>query len=149
MAGPPYPAAARAILATVDGNVDIVRQAFDAFSRRDVAALAELIDPDFEWATPTARVAGRSEPYRGHEGLRDYLADVGRVWQELRSEPEEFREIGDRVVVIGRIYAWGVGRVIDAPAGWVWRLRGGRLVEGRVYDSRRGALEAAGLRDEG
>jgi ketosteroid isomerase-like protein len=124
MAGPPYPPAARAILATVDGNVDIVRQAFDAFSRRDVAALAELIDPDFEWATPTARVAGRSEP-------------------------EEFREIGDRVVVIGRIYAWGVGRVIDAPAGWVWRLRDGRILEGRVYDSRRGALEAVGLRDEG
>jgi ketosteroid isomerase-like protein len=133
----------------VDGNVDIVRRAFDAFSRRDVAVLAELIDPDFEWTTPTARVAGRSEPYRGHEGLRDYLADVAQVWQELRSEPEEFREIGDRVVVIGRIYAWGVGRVIDAPAGWVWRLRDGRIVEGRVYDSRRGALEAAGLRDEG
>jgi ketosteroid isomerase-like protein len=39
--------------------------------------------------------------------------------------------------------------VIDAPAGWVWRLRDGRIVEGRAYDSRRGALEAAGLTDEG
>lgn len=134
----------------MDGDVDIVRRAFDAFSRRDAAALAELIDPGFEWATPTARAAGRSEPYRGQEGLREYLADVARVWQELRSEPEEFREIGDdRVLVLGRIYAWGVGRVIDAPAGWVWRLRDGRIVEGRVYGSRRGALEAAGLRDEG
>jgi ketosteroid isomerase-like protein len=132
----------------VDGNVDIVRRAFDAFSRRDAAALAELIDPDFEWVTPTARVAGHAEPYRGHEGLLDYLADIGRVWQELRSEPEEFREVGDRVVVIGRIYAWGVGRVIDAPAGWVWRLRDGRIVEGRAYDSRRAALEAVGLRAE-
>jgi uncharacterized protein len=133
----------------VGGNVEIVRRAFDAFSRRDAAALAELIDPDFEWVSPTARVAGRSGPYRGEQGLRDYLADVAGVWQELRSEPEEFREVGDRVVVVGRIYAWGVGRVIDAPAGWVWRLRDGRIVEGRVYDSRRGALEAVGIREEG
>ena len=72
----------------------------------------------------TARVAGRGEPYRGHEGLRTYLADVARVWQELRSEPAEFIEVGDVVVCTGRVYAWGVGRVIDAPAGWVWRLRG-------------------------
>jgi ketosteroid isomerase-like protein len=149
MAGSPYPAAGRVILAAVGGNVDIVRRAFDAFSRRDAAALAELVDPEFEWVSPTAGVAGRSEPYRGHQGLKDYLADVGRVWQELRSEPEEFLEVGDRVVVVGRIYAWGVGRVIDAPAGWVWRLRDGRIVEGRAYDSRRGALEAAGLPDEG
>jgi ketosteroid isomerase-like protein len=133
----------------VDGNVEIVQRAFDAFSRRDAAVLAELIDPDFVWVTPTARVAGHAEPYRGHEGLLEYLADVDRVWHELRSEAEEFRAVGDRVVVIGRIYAWGVGRVIDAPAGWVWRLRDGRIVEGRAYDSRRGALEAVGLRDEG
>jgi hypothetical protein len=49
------------------------------------------------------------------------------------------------VVCVGRVYAWGVGRVIDAPAGWVWRLRQGRLVEGHVYDTRREALAAGGL----
>jgi hypothetical protein len=35
--------------------------------------------------------------------------------------------------------------VIDAPAGWVWRLRDGRLIEGRVYETRREALAAGGL----
>ena len=93
----------------------------------------------------TARLAGRGKPYLGHEGLRTYLADVARVWQELRSEPAEFIEIGDVVVCTGRVYAWGVGRVIDSPAGWVWRLRDGKLVEGRVYENQREALAAAGL----
>ena len=51
----------------------------------------------------------------------------------------------DVVVCTGRVYAWGVGRVIDAPAGWVWRLRDGKLVEGRVYENQREALAAAGL----
>ena len=136
------PARSRVI---VGQNADIVRRAFDAFSRRDLNVLLTLADPDIEFMPATARVAGRAEPYRGHEGLRTYLADVARVWQELRSEPEEFVEVGDVVVCTGRVYAWGVGRVIDAPAGWVWRLRGGRLVEGHVYDTRREALVAGGL----
>jgi ketosteroid isomerase-like protein len=126
-------------------NSDIVRKAFDAFSRRDAAALIALCDPDVVFRPPTGRLAGRAEPYRGHEGLRAYLADVGRVWQELRSEPDEYVELGDRVLCTGRVYAWGVGRVIDAPGGWVWRLRDRRLVEGTVYETRRAAYEAAGL----
>ena len=126
-------------------NADIVRQVFDAFSRRYLQALIALSDPEIVFRPQTGRLAGRDEPYRGHEGLRAYLADVAQVWQELRSEPDEYVELDDRVVCTGRVYAWGIGRVIDAPAGWVWRLRDGLVVEGRVYDTRRGAYEAAGL----
>jgi ketosteroid isomerase-like protein len=126
-------------------NADIVRQVFDAFSRRDLQALIALSDPEIVFRPQTGRLAGRDEPYRGHEGLRAYLADVAQVWQELRSEPDEYVELDDRVVCTGRVYAWGIGRVIDAPAGWVWRLRDGLVVEGRVYETRRGAYEAAGL----
>jgi ketosteroid isomerase-like protein len=127
-------------------NADIVRGVFDAFSRRDADALLALADPDVVFTPPTGRLAGRDEPYRGHEGLRTYLADVARVWQELRSEPDEYIELDDgRVLCTGRVYAWGVGRVIDAPAGWVWRVRDGFLVEGRVYETRRAAYEAVGL----
>ena len=126
-------------------NADIVRRAFDAFSRRDVHALIALTHPEIVFSPATARLVGRSEPYRGHDGLRAYLADVARVWEELHSEPDEYYELGDRVLCTGRVYAWGGGRAIDAPAGWVWRLRDGLLVEGRVYESRRAAFEAVGL----
>jgi ketosteroid isomerase-like protein len=126
-------------------NAEIVRAVFDAFSRRDLTALLALSDPEIVFIPPTGRLAGRAEPYRGHEGLRTYMADVARVWQELRSEPDEYVELGDTVVCTGRVYAWGVGRVIDAPAGWVWRVRDGLVVEGHVYETRRGAYDAAGL----
>jgi ketosteroid isomerase-like protein len=127
-------------------NTDIVRGVFDAFSRRDLPALIALADPEIEFTPPTGRLAGRPEPYRGHAGLRTYMDDVARVWEELRSEPDEYIEVdGDTVVCTGRVYAWGVGRVIDAPAGWLWRLRDGLLVEGHVYETRRAAYEAAGL----
>jgi ketosteroid isomerase-like protein len=126
-------------------NADIVRGVFDAFSRRDADALVALADPEIVFTPPTGRLAGRNEPYRGHDGLRTYLSDVARVWQELRSEPDEYIELDDRVLCTGRVYAWGIGRVIDAPAGWVWRVRDGLVVEGHVYETRRAAYEAVGL----
>ena len=126
-------------------NADIVRRVFDAFGRRDAEALTALCHPDVVFTPPTGRLAGRSEPYRGHEGLRTYLEDVARLWQELRSEADEYVELDDVVLCTGRVYAWGVGRVIDAPAGWVWRLRDGLVVEGRVFETRRAAYEAAGV----
>ena len=98
-------------------NTDIVRGVFDAFSRRDLAALLDARRPRHRLRPPTGRLAGRTEPYRGHEGLRAYLADVARVWEELRSEPDEFIEIDDdRVVCTGRVYALG-RRARDRRAG--------------------------------
>jgi ketosteroid isomerase-like protein len=127
-------------------NVDIVRQAFAAFEQRDPDLLIEICRPDVVFEPVTARIVAGGEPYRGHEGMRQYLADVARVWQELRPSPEAFREAeGGIVVATGRVYAWGAGRVIDAPAGWLWRIQDGLIAYGRVFETAAGALEAAGL----
>jgi len=132
----------------VSSNVDIVRRAFAAFEHRDAEALRAVASPDVVFETYTGQLAGVDEPYRGHEGLVRYLTDVARVWQELRPVPDRFLEGDDGIVVAtGRVYAWGEGRVIDAPAGWLWRVHDGLLVYGRVFDSATGALEAAGMGD--
>ena len=127
-------------------NVDIVREVFDAFSHRDAQRLIAVAHPDIVFSPPTRNLANDGKPYVGHEGLRRYLADVAQVWQELRSEPpSSSRSDPDRVLCTGRVYAWGVGRVVDSPAGWVWRVRDGLLIEGVVYETRREAYEAVGL----
>jgi ketosteroid isomerase-like protein len=130
----------------VGDNVEIVRRAFAAFERRDADALVALCAPDIVFEPVTARLIAGGEPYRGHEGMRRYLDDVARVWQELRPAPSEYREGADGIVVAtGRVYAWGVGRGIDSPAGWLWRLQDGRIVYGRIFETAAGALEAAGM----
>jgi ketosteroid isomerase-like protein len=130
-----------------DPLVETTRALFDCFSRRDVAGLLALCDPGVEFLSVTAMVAADGEPYRGHEGITRYVADVARVWEELTVEPGEFHRVGDDAVVsVGRVYAWGVGRVIDAPVGWLWRFGpDGKAVYGRVFESRAEALVAAGL----
>ena len=130
-----------------EGNVDLARRAFEAFAERDLEALLEVMHPDVEFLPVTANLTTGGVPYRGHEGLARYFEDVGRVWKELRVYPSEFRELEDCVVALGRIHARGGGMIIDRPTGWVWRIRDGQIVWGRVYASQEEALDAVGLRE--
>ena len=51
---------------------------FAAFADRDLEAVLGLAAPDIEFAAVTGEHAGRTEPYRGHAGMRQYFRDVGR-----------------------------------------------------------------------
>jgi ketosteroid isomerase-like protein len=128
---------------TAGAASELVRRAFDAFERRDLSELVELLDPAVEFLPVTANITTGGVPYRGHEGIALYLDDVTRVWTELRVFPDELREIGDIVVALGRVHGRGGGMIIDRPSGWVWRIRDGRVVWWRVFASHEEALEAA------
>ena len=131
----------------MDANVEVARHLFAAFADGDVEAALAVADEDVEFLPITANLTTGGLPYRGHEGIARYFEDVTRVWSELRAEPAEFRAAGDSVVALGRIYARGGGMVIDRPAGWVWRLRAGKIFWGRIYANQEEALEAVGLRE--
>ena len=123
-----------------------VRALIGAFARRDVAAAIALIDPaGFELHVPTAEVARREGPYRGVDGVRRYFGDVALVWDRLEVELDDLRPLpdGEHVLAFGRVRAYGAHRVLDAPAGWLWRVRAGRVVCGRVFETRQAALAAA------
>ena len=128
-----------------EANVELARRVFDAFAERALDALAELMSEDVEFLPVTANLTTGGMPYCGHDGIARYLEDVGRVWKELRATPTEFRHRGEYVVALGRIHARGGGMVIDRPAGWVWRVRDGKIVWGRVYASQEEALKDAGM----
>jgi ketosteroid isomerase-like protein len=117
-------------------SITVVRRAFEAFARRDVAALVRLTDPEVELFAPTAVLSNEGRCYRGHDGIARYVQDVVRVWKRLEVIPESFREVGNHVVAIGRVRAEARdGLEVDNPAAWVWELREGRLRWGCVYDS--------------
>ncbi len=124
--------------------VPLVRVACAAFARRDGDALIELTDPAVEFHAPTAAVTQGGEPYRGHAGLRRYLADVGALYDRLDLELDDVRAVdAERVLALGRVRVHGAGRAIDAPAGWLWTVRAGRVVRVEVFETRQAALDAA------
>jgi ketosteroid isomerase-like protein len=140
-------------------NVEIVRRALDAFNRRDPDSYGDYVDPeaygdlftpDFEWLPSlVGLVEGGS--YRGREGSERVLANLGQAWQEYRLLPDEFRDLGDLVLMLGRQEGRGRGGgvPVDAPIGMIFDFRGGKICRARSYLDHGEALRAAGLAEEG
>jgi ketosteroid isomerase-like protein len=126
-----------------DRNVEVVRRMFAAFAERDLARMLPEMDPEVVFLPVTANLTTGGVPYRGHDGMARYLEDVARIWPNLRLFPGEMRDLGEVVVVLGRVVARGGGMIIDQPTGWVFTMREGKIARGHVYGSHEEALAAA------
>jgi ketosteroid isomerase-like protein len=112
----------------------LIERLFSAFNRRDADSIVALCSQDMELLAVTGEEIGREAPYRGREGLRDYLADVARVWEELLITPSTVESRGERLLVCGRVYLRSRELGIrDMPAAWIWRVRDGLFVRGEVF----------------
>jgi ketosteroid isomerase-like protein len=127
-------------------NVDVLHQAIDAFNRRDLDAFLSLCDPDVEFISYLAQVEG-GEPYRGHDGVREWWERLLAVYPDFRAEIEEARDLGDRTIARARVHGRGVES--DAPMDQtMWQVaeyRHGKTIGWRFFTSEADALEAAGL----
>lgn len=112
----------------------LIGRLFTAFNQRDIDAIVALCSTDMEFVAVTGEEVGREAPYKGVDGLREYLRDVERIWEELLITPSRVEQRGDRLLVVGRVYARSRELGIrDMPAAWIWRLAGGVLVRGEVF----------------
>ena len=128
-------------------KVDVAKRAVDAYNRRDVdGAFAEFLTPDFEWYPAIAR-AFHGGAYRGREGVERFLADTSENWAELQIIAEEFRDLGDRALVLGRLKGRGKGSgvPVDQPFATILDFRGDRVSRFRGYHDRAEGLRVAGL----
>jgi ketosteroid isomerase-like protein len=50
--------------------MDVVRAVFAAFAERDIEGVLRFAAPEIEFSSVTSDYAGRTTPYRGHEGIR-------------------------------------------------------------------------------
>ena len=117
-----------------EGHEDLVGRLFHAFNQRDEKTIFALCSEEMEFVAVTGGEAGRQTPYSGPDGLRQYLADVERIWEELLITPARVERSDDRLLVLGRVYVrnreFGIR---DMPVAWIWRLRDGLFVRGEVF----------------
>ena len=109
-------------------KVDVGKRVVEASNRRDVdGAFAELVTPDFEWH-PAIVGALHGAVYRGREGVERFAADTSENWEELQNVAAEFRDLGDRVFVLGRLKGRGKGRAprstSNTPASTIFAATG-------------------------
>jgi len=131
-------------------NIEAVKRAVEANNRHDYEALLEEFDPDIEWHTIFGVMfGGEATVARGHEGLLEYLRDQDEGFAVRDVEATEFRDLGERVVVLGHLRARGreSGIELDSPWAGVAEFKSGKVVRFRDYFDHGEALEAAGLRE--
>ena len=122
----------------------------EAGNRGDVETLLEVLDPEVAWHSALhALLGGEATVYRGHDGVREMLRDLYEAFDEIHIEISEIRDLGDRLVAIGRTSARGreSGAETESPIAWVVEFKNGKAISLRAYLDPKEALEAAGLRE--
>ncbi len=116
-------------------EIEVVRGLYDAFERRDLDAMIAAFTDDAELHFEgTARLAGRTQPYRGHQGLREYLADVERLWEELVLHATDYRAVPGSVIVMGHITGRRQGLDVRRSSVWTWKVTDGRATSVKAAD---------------
>lgn len=122
---------------------EVVAHLFEAFSRRDLANILAWMHPQVVFQPVTATVTQAGEPYRGHEGIRRYAADVETHWEELTIRTKQIRCAGRAVVAIGLVNGRGKGGAFeDAPTTWVVKFKDDLVAHIQIFSDERNAVNA-------
>lgn len=128
----------------------IVQQGIEAANRRDYESAFALYDPAVELLLPPGLTAIGFEPVvRGREERVRFEVRWRTEWGEYWYVPEELRDLGDRVLVVGRMKGSGPssGAAFDNEWADVFTISAGRVVREHVFFDHAEAIEAAGLRE--
>jgi ketosteroid isomerase-like protein len=127
-------------------NVEIAKRGIDAFDRQDLDDFAALITADYEWVGAfLGSVEGGG--YRGREGIERYFREAEETWGDFSVRGDEFRDLGDRVLVLGRLKGRGrsSGVEVDTSYAMIVDFRDGRVSRSCAFLDHGEALRAAGL----
>ena len=129
-------------------NVEIVRNAFDAFSRDDIEGVLRLCDEDILITQPH-ELPGASQQQRGYSGVLEAFRIWPEQWDDYQIEILRIADLGDYVVVTSRTGGRGKqsGVEVEMDFSFVFSVRDEKIVEMKIFMREDQALEAAGLRE--
>src|SRR5512133_53999 len=128
-------------------NVEIVRRMLARFSAGGSEGWLAYWDSDAEWTLAVMEaLEGQARVYRGHEGLREFVADQDEALAGVRVDVAEFHDLDDVVLVLGDLRVTGAtsGIPSSAPMAWSFEVRDGKVVRGRDYLDQDEARQAFG-----
>ena len=131
-------------------NVEAFKRFADANNRRDVEAMLEELDAEVEWQSAIlGSLGGEATVHRGHEGVREMLRDLYEAFSEFQVQFVDIRDLGDRIVAIGRWITRGEESGVETtpPLASVVDFKNGKAIRVRSYLDPKEALEVAELRE--
>jgi ketosteroid isomerase-like protein len=127
-------------------NVEIVRNAFDAFTRCDMEGVLGLCDKDIVITQPP-ELPGVSPQQRGHSGVLEAFSIWPEQWDDYQIEILRTADLGDYVVVTTRTGGRGKqsGVKVEMDFSFAFTVRDEGIVEMQIFMREDQAREAAGL----
>jgi ketosteroid isomerase-like protein len=122
---------------SADRNTQVVKDAYAAFLRGDVAGILNLLTDDVEWegVKGTEGTLPQAGLRRGKAGVARFFQEVDTTTQFDRFEPQEFVAQGDTVVAVG-VYS-GIAKANGQRAGSDWvmvfNMRDGKVARFREF----------------
>ena len=129
-------------------NVERIRNAFAGTTAGDFSYLPGLIDENCEFRLPPDFPG--TQGTRGPKGFLSVVQEFEEAFEEIRYEPREFLDQGDRLFVavrtVGRARHTGIA--MDGVVYWVYTFRNRLVVTMEAFMDRAAALEAVGLSEQ-
>ena len=125
--------------------IALLRDAYAAFNRNDIAAAVHSLDPNIDWQEPADFPGGGQ--YHGRDEVARYLTQSRAGWAEGASEPVRFIVHGDRIVVCvhARFRAKDSATWTEVSLADVYTFRNGTPVAMRAFADRNAALRWVGV----
>ncbi len=128
--------------------MQLVREVFARLVSADRESILELTHPEAELHTRLSTVTGT--PYRGTEGVRQWLRDTDEQFSRFAPELDSVEELENGVVfAAGRVDMCGRGSELQWTEDfyWVIAVEDGALRKLETFPERDEALRAAGADD--
>jgi ketosteroid isomerase-like protein len=118
----------------------IVRELWEAFNRRRLDRLPELIAGDCEWHP----YYGPKEVYFGPEGVRDYFEENFGSTTSATAAEYAFREIAGTIAVSGSLnVVESSGGISQRQVHWLFTVRDAKVTRAASFPQRQEAITAA------
>lgn len=124
-------------------NEETIFAAYEAWSRRDVDALIEVVHPDAE-ARPILGANIGASVYHGRQGLREWFRDLHQEWESFETRVTRIDERGNRAVLTLDVHARGraSGILIEGDMYHLVELRDGMILRLEAFRDRDAAMQA-------
>jgi ketosteroid isomerase-like protein len=113
----------------------IVHQAYEAFGRRDIPALLQLVAEEVDWEC----VAPANLPYAGRRRkpaeVADFFTAIPKADDIRVFEPREFIDAGEHVIVLGRerTTALDANKLFETEWVHVFTVKDGKITRWRGF----------------
>ena len=127
-------------------NVELVQRFEDSWTRRDLESALECVDAEmeFDWSASMSPFKGT---YKGHDGLTRFWTEMLDAFEHFSPEMVEVIECGPEELItvdVVRGRGKGSGIEIEARGAMLWTMREGKIIRGKMFQTKEEAIGAAG-----